>query len=318
MEEEIFEATVAYNEARYDDALTLLTPFIQAGEPRAQFLFGQMNFYGLGVNQDAQKGLELISASAKAGFQFAQVRLAWIYIDEYDRIEQALELLTDAAEHGDPTAQNDLGHLLLGESPEVDQDLSGALHYLNLASEGGSVESQLTLGNLYSSGRLIPRDVEISLKYLLLAHYAGDARASFALTGIYLDKKAPEFNRDLGIRYLIVSAQKGLSIAQANLGALFANGDIIARDYVQALYWYKKAAEQQDPIAQNNISIMYFNGLGVEKDIETALMWLYASRLNGNEDAAQSIIEIEAQILPESRERARQRAQANIQEDRSE
>ena len=99
-------------------------------------------------------------------------------------------------------------------------------------ANGGEVDAQLELGNLYIQGKGVSKDYQ----------------------------KAKEWYEK--------AAKQGHAIAQYNLSILFITGQGIQKDYQKAREWLEKAAQQGYAEAQYRLGSMYVDGEYVRQDYQ--------------------------------------------------
>src|SRR5882724_1758788 len=104
-------------------------------------------------------------------------------------------------------------------------------------AERGTASAQYNLGNIYLSGRGVPRDYKEAVKWF---------------------RKA---------------ADHGEVDAQSNLGYMYAEGWGVPRDYKEAAKWFRKAADKGNARAQHNVAVIYADGQGTTQDLVLAYMW---------------------------------------------
>ena len=106
------QAIAAANEQRYAEALELITPLANEGDPRAQNVLGVLYAQGWGVEQDFDKSREWYEKAAAGGSPRAYFNLARMYamaIGVKKDCDKAVELWRTPAEQGDPIAQVNVG-----------------------------------------------------------------------------------------------------------------------------------------------------------------------------------------------------------------
>ena len=106
------------------------------------------------------------------------------------------------------------------------------------AAEQGSVDAQMTLGDLYAAGEGVAKD---------------DAEAA---------------------RWMRLAADQGHANAQYKLGAAYETGHGVAQDAAEAVRWFRPVAELGSASAQYALGDMYARGVGVSQDDVIAYMWL--------------------------------------------
>ena len=130
-----------------------------------------------------------------------------------EQMAQAVELLTQAAEHGNSSAAFTLGQLYLSGTA-LPRDPAAAVRWLERAAESGNQYAQYRLGKLLLQGEDVPKDVEAA------------------------------------VRWLTASAEQGSQYAQYALGKLYLMGEEIPEDREAARQWFQRAAEQGNQYAQ--------------------------------------------------------------------
>lgn len=129
------------------------------------------------------------------------------------------------------------GALEDGTTAYVHGDYSSALAVLRPLAERGGAMAQFLIGDMYSNGQGVPKDL-------------GEAAKWF--------RKA---------------AEQGQVNAQTILGLMYRDGDGVPKDYSEAVKWLRKAAQQGESDAQLSLAEIYANGKGVPKSLDDAAKW---------------------------------------------
>ncbi len=130
---------------------------------------------------------------------------------------KAYKIWKPLAEQGDAGAQNNLGHLYLGDAQGVvPQDFAEAFKWYSKAAEQRHASAHFSIGMLHLLGLGVPRD---------------------------------EFE---AFKWIRKSAEQGYEYAQYFLGNAYANGwgEVIPQDDAEAIKWMRKAAVQGNLDAQ--------------------------------------------------------------------
>ncbi len=126
---------------------------------------------GRGNAEDYMTALEHIRSAIELGEQRARLTLGWAYHHglgvEPDR-ERARKEYEIAAEHGDSTALNNLGSLILEETDDAER-LQQARQYFEKAYSKKSSYGAYNLGRLYLNGVAVERNLEQAVVFLLEA-----------------------------------------------------------------------------------------------------------------------------------------------------
>ena len=304
MKHEYEKALLDYKEKRFNDALLTLRDLAARNHPPSKWLLGRMYASGEGIEKNPKRAAELLTEAGSAGFTFAQVQLAWLFIDTLGQPELGIKTLKAAADDGYPIAQNDLGQLFYaGDIVPADPEL--AIKYLTDAAENAEINAQLTLGRIYSTSDFISANFTKSLYFNTLAAEAGEPKGYFNVAGLFLEGQGVDQNLEKGVEWLQKAANAGLNQARVNLGAIYADKILGQPDYEKSLFWYTQAAKDNDPIAQLNLGLINFHGQGIEKEPQIALMWMFLAYDNGNENAKDYIEELAELVSDEEYEKAK-------------
>ncbi len=133
----IEDAKTAIKNQDYKKAFELLAPLADQDNPEAQTMLGAMYVNGQGVEADGTKGLEMITAAAKKGFEPAKVR--------------AFDLNIELANKGDTSAMFNVGYMCFnGWGGTYESDV--CLKWLENAGEMGHERSAKILNKIYTEG----------------------------------------------------------------------------------------------------------------------------------------------------------------------
>lgn len=91
------------------------------------------------------------------------------------------------------------------------------------------------------------------------------------------------------------AAVKGDPLAQYEYGRRLLTGQKGAiRSSNRAFKWFSKAAENKEPRAMAAMGLCYERGLGVPRSLAKARLWYAAAVDEGNDDACQTLVQMEA------------------------
>ncbi|MDD4837452.1 MAG: tetratricopeptide repeat protein, partial [Dethiosulfovibrio sp.] len=177
------------------EALKWYSAAAKQGHAGAQYNLGLMYRDGEGIGVDRPQAIHWITKAAKQDHETAQLTLGLLLLrdsrDDPKKAPQAAQWLQKAAEKDNPSACYNLGRMyLLGEG--VDQDRERAKELLQKAAESGHVYAQLDMG------LLLEEDAASSAKeaehWLNLASNGGydDAQLSY---GMFLIRHEREEDR---------------------------------------------------------------------------------------------------------------------------
>jgi serine/threonine-protein kinase len=186
-----------------------------------------------------------------------------------------IKSLMDAANRGDPEAQNALGVKYSRGEDGLPRDDTKAVEFYQNAANGGSAKAQTNLGDMYLYGRGgLDRVYAQAFYWYLKAAQQEFPDAQYRLGYMYEKGLGTDIDLQKAVQLYRSAADQGYPDAQNLLGILYATGsDGIANDDGQALAWYQKAANQGLAKAQKNLGDMYFFGRGVDRDYNQAAAW---------------------------------------------
>ena len=150
------------------------------------------------------------------------------------RYSEALPLLTQGCDGGDPSSCNTLG-VMYFNGTGVPKDYGKANTLYTKACDGGNANGCNNAGTLYFNGTGVPKDY-------------GKAKTLYT--------KACDGGNANGCN---------------NLGVLYANGTGVPKDYGKANTLYTKACDGGNPNGCNNLGVFYANGTGVAQDNSKAV-----------------------------------------------
>ena len=238
--------------------------------------------------------------------------------------ERALAFFREAAEAGNPPAQNALGVSYLA-GIGVQKNVEQGLVWLNKSAAHNYADAQFKLASLYIRGDVVPADTAKALDFARKAAEQGHTEAQYNLGTIYAMGKGVPKDPKAAAEWFRKAAEAGHPTAQSNLGVLYASGDALEKDMALAVQWWRKAAEQGQPSAQFNLAQALLEGKAVPKDLVEAYKWYHLAADRGDRDAARMRnalgIELSPEEVADALKRAREfksRLQAELREKRTE
>ena len=217
-------------------------------------LRSSLNFFmGEGVEQSAQKGIELIDVAISKGSVIAIYNKALAYIMGYGELEKDFELAKSLM-----VEASDKGH-------------KESFEWLSIISEGD-----------YSNWNNIPEDFMIKMN--MAGALSGNADGYYE-TGLkyYTGFDGTEVvDYKKAFDYLLSAAKQDHVEAQFLVGNMYENGNGVLKDQVEAMHWYQKAANAGDVNAFFYIGLNYFEGRGGSVDYVEAAKWFLLAAKNGH------------------------------------
>jgi len=179
------------------------------------FRIGDMYADGNGVPKDMseaerwyQRGVDMASAGARAGWLGADVYLANAYL----------------------------------QSKGVPLDYGEAMYRMKNAAEHGNRQAQVILGSMYRDGQGTPQDYGEAMYWYRKAADRGSAVAEWMIGRLYFDGKGVIRNFTEAATWFRKAAGEGLPAAQWDLGMLYYCGYGVSKDLATARAWLQKAA----------------------------------------------------------------------------
>ena len=203
---------VAYQKQDYAQALLLLHPLAEQGEPVAQYTLGQMYRRGRGFIPSLAEALPWLQQAASAKYPPAQIALGQMY-EAGEGVPQDLEAAAQwfqkAAESGSAKAQLQLGvHYI---RIEAGRDFDQAATWLKRAAQQNEPEAQYFLARLLLDGR-IAQDRAEAMLWFFRAGTQGHAPSQRFL---HLLNQAETPDRELALRDLRRQLAAGEAVLEA-------------------------------------------------------------------------------------------------------
>ena len=219
--------------------------------------------FGLGVQPDHAKALDMYTGPAKRDLDWAQFRLGVMYYQgkgtdkDYSK---AVDYFRMAAEQGHPEAQNNLANCYLNREgisdPKTVADKEAYYWYCKSALQDNSTGISM-VGYCYHWGRGVDRDYEKAKLYYEKAVELGD------------------------------------TYSMCQIGLMYERGDGVRQSDKRAVEWYTRAALLNNARANYRLAIMYRDGKGVPQNDDTALHFYREAERLGYESARSAIESLE-------------------------
>ena len=172
----------------FDDLTALAS---EPGEAHAIYLLGRFYELGIGIEQDAQEGLNRIIEAAEAGDAEAQWELGRRY-GEGDGVTkdpiEAVKWYSEAAEQGHVWAQVVLG-AFYEEGDGVEADMAEAIKWYRLAAGEENWLAQRFLGACYEYGKGVAADLDEAESWYRKAVENGGDQETKDILAAFLRKK---------------------------------------------------------------------------------------------------------------------------------
>ena len=203
-------ALVLLEKRDHAEALKIITPKADAGDPVAQYYLSAIYSGGFGY-KPANDALSLkwIRLSAEQGVAAAQATLADRYYD----------------------------------GRGVKQDFAEAAKWYHLSADQGFAQAQRTLGELYEIGKGVAPDAGKAFGFYQMAAEQGLAVAQVSVGRMYALGAGTVQDHTSAVNYFRMAANQKSSAAAIWLGSAYETGSGIEKDLVMAYMWSTLAAE---------------------------------------------------------------------------
>ena len=156
-----------------------------------------------------------------------------------------------------------------------------------LAADPDNAASLTLLGQLYTEGVAVKRDLARATDYYRRAAARGDANAAFALGVNLLEGQGAAVDRAGARKLFETAAAKDHPGALYNLGVMSIE-QAAAPDFPKAVVLFKRASDAGSADAAYSLGVLYKQGRGVGQDDAEALKWF---RRAADENNVPSMIE---------------------------
>jgi TPR repeat protein len=169
----------AYDASEFVEAARLVRPLAEKGNPGAQFLMGQMLFFGLGMERDDAKAAQWYGMAAQAGNTEALYRLGYLHATGQGvgysaaAAERFWIAAASKGHRGAIVALADFYH----EGLYRKEDETLARRWLNRAAMTGDIESMYKLGRRLMTPEKVATDFRRAYAWLFIAANRGHTAA---------------------------------------------------------------------------------------------------------------------------------------------
>ncbi|ORZ19370.1 hypothetical protein BCR42DRAFT_217316 [Absidia repens] len=273
-----FSATVEYEQpvGLLDQDLQAITDVIAL----AQYRLGSMLFYGLGIPEQPEKGLQWFEKSASLGNRHSQFITGLVYekgtIVKQD-FNKAEKFYRSSADQGFVDAQAALGIYLIDQN-QVEQ----GVYWLKQAILMNNPRALLKLGIMHETGQGVIKDHSLATHYYKVAANQDDAVAHYVL-GIHylLGQILLKQDYHQAGKHLMRSARAGFTPSQRVIGLMYSQGLLATqqddqqrrKDEKSALVWFRRAASHGDVRALGLVGYCYEFGRGAAVNYDIALQY---------------------------------------------
>ena len=290
------------------DSIHVYQKLASEGDPVGEMLLAMCYMNGIGIQQNVERGLELVESSALKGYYLANSWLGEIYrnglygkekweygAEKYHRV---------AASQGYVWSMIILGQLSFRTNykGEKDYNYARANYFFTkaFALDSTDKEKLREIGLTYYNND----DATSAFFYLekALEHGSDDNGVMYALAQCYYHgwgtRRMPNETNlrtvdrkdyDKALHLFRVLSEKGDARSNAYIGLIYENGQGVDPNMTTALSWYRKAEQMKNGLANYRLGLCYEYGRGVEIDLGKAAEYYKAAADQGEVDAMMRI-----------------------------
>ena len=129
----------------------------------------------------------------------------------------------------------------------ITKDAVVGAKYLRLAADIGSTEAQTLLGQCYSEGNGVEKNLQTAFQCYYLAAARGFAHSQHFVANCYLDGTGVAVNVPEAFKYYRLAAKQHFVPALCQLGRCYKYGGILPINLIKAERFYKLAAQHSNP-----------------------------------------------------------------------
>ena len=211
-----------------------------ANDLPAQMYCAAAYLFGVGVKQNQDLAKRYYIAAAKNGDSIAQYTVAESFLETRHAANKTLGLiwLNKSVAQNNPEAQLMLGELYTNGTL-VEKDLPKAKELVGLSLAQGYVPALYQMGEIARA----EDDVQAAQQWYMKASTALYVPADVALAKLYLQEKSPLYDVNAAFLWMLRAAQNGSSEAQTALAAMYKQGIGVAADENLAKEWQQKSLQ---------------------------------------------------------------------------
>jgi uncharacterized protein len=270
---DLSDGLAAYKQQNYEEALKLLLPIAEAGNPEAQFRVGDIyDEGGYGVQQDDETAWNWLNKAANQGHILAL---------------SALLLLNVLAEF------NNSLHVPKLENLDVEKETDKCIADLTVLAEKNDCEAICLLGSLLAFSSLSENKIKKAANYALKGAQLDDPEC-MVLLGMLLPVIGDlEGNYLSNTEWYEKAYKLGSRLAGNQLGDAYRNGRGVKRDTRKAFQFFEEAAQKGSAGAALSAGKCKAYGIGTCHCDAAAYRWFSFAAKNGEREAQYYLATIE-------------------------
>lgn len=254
----LFPEGERYMNAAEKDTIIALRWFAAAGDLESQATMGDLYAKGISSPQSFETAYYWYALAGKYGNTYSQFMAGIFqqmgYLGAPDAEEASRWFLMANQQEDRAHAMRRVAQFFDDPDNPAKSDVESYRWY-EQAAYLGDVESQMKLGDWYSDGRHVTRNILTALKWYGKAAAEGSAYAQYSLGVMYLQEN-PEIpmDYDQAIKWLEKSAWQGFHAAQYLLGRMYYTGTGVPSNQVLAYAWWKMSNRFENPTVTDDLA----------------------------------------------------------------
>jgi uncharacterized protein len=262
--ETLSKGLAAYEQQQYEEALKLLLPIAEAGNPEAQFRVGGIYDGGYGVQQDEETACTWYKKAAAQGHTLA---LAYhLFKDVMAEISHSY-------------------HIPRLEGLNLVKETEGCVANLTKMADKNDCEAIVYLGMLIVFSPHIESNFDLAAAYAIKGAQLNDPDCMILLGLLLLFCGDLKDNPYSTIEWLEKAYELGSRIACHQLGTAYLEGDGVKRNPKKAFQFFEEAANKGSAEAALSAGKCKAYGIGTSQCEEVAYDRFFFAAKNGNREA---------------------------------
>ena len=271
--ETLSKGLAAYQQQQYEEALILLLPIAEAGNPEAQFRVGEIyDEGGYGVTQDDEAAWAWLHKAALQGHLIALSTL--LFLDKMAELNNSL-------------------HLPKLEGIDAEKETNKCIEELNLLAEKSDCEAILHLAMLLGFCAVSESNVRAAAAYALKGAQLEDPDCMVLLAMFLLFIDDLEGNQNSILEWHEKAYALGSRLACDQIGTSYYDGLGVKRDTKKAFRYFEEAAKKGSASAALSAGKCKAYGIGTNQCCTTAFNWIVFAANNGEREAQYFLASIE-------------------------
>ena len=278
-----------------EESIDKLKDLASKKDPEGLCGMGIAYYYGWGIKEDKEKGIEMFESACGGGDVYAMTHLLNLFmVNEYSMSEEkAVEYSKKSAAAGISEGILYLGTAYM-DGRGVEQDCKKAAELFRKAANKGNNEARNSLAYLYMEGLGVEQDTEKAFKLFKVAATAGNLNAMYQIGVCFEAGVGTRVDLKKASEWYTKAAERGDTFAMERLGVIYSLGSAeLPEDPALSTEWFIQAALGGMLKSMLITASNYLEGYGIEKNEEEGIKWLKLASSGGDEEAKKMLSDIE-------------------------